>query len=147
MKLTCKEETSIHRGFCYSRLISFYLLSELSVCLHVKDTSWVFVCMCYSMICVCHSASCTYVTQSRFLYMVIFDICLTGARGIACSTAHLGRCVCVCVSLSSSLWSCTNPVKLSENDSFIIFYESGTNWNKSLYHSECKYEKLRKYKH
>lgn len=97
IKLTCKEETSIHRGFCHSRLISFYSLSGLSVCLHVKDMRWVCACVCVLLcaLCLCHSASCTYVTQSHFLYMVIFDICLTGTRGIARSVVCSCRCVCV----------------------------------------------------
>lgn len=67
MKLTCKEETSIHRGFYHSRLISFYLLSGLSVSLHVKDMRWVCTCACMCVALRFVSAIQAAVQMSRYL--------------------------------------------------------------------------------
>lgn len=63
-----------------------------------------------------------------------------GTRAALCGLIGVRVCVCVCASLSSRMCSCNNPMKLSENDSFIILYESGTNGGLSLY--RCKYGAL-----
>lgn len=57
--------------FCHSGLISFYLPLGLSVCLHVKDMSWVCMCVC-ELLCVSATQPAVHMSHNLTFYTWLY---------------------------------------------------------------------------